>query len=97
MIAASSADGNALSRLKSLTERAESNGHRTLSSAQKASASWCFLAAKARSGLRSASMVKIESESVSLSSSPSAGLELEELKRPPVISSGLPGSKLLNF
>jgi hypothetical protein len=35
-------------------------------SAQKATASWCFLAAKARSGLLSASIVKIESESVSL-------------------------------
>ena len=44
----------------------------TLSSAQKASASWYFLAAKARSGLRSASMVKIESEGVSLIFSPSA-------------------------
>jgi hypothetical protein len=44
----------------------------TLSSAQKASASWYFLAPKARSGLRSASMVKIESEGVSLISSPSA-------------------------
>jgi hypothetical protein len=39
---------------------------RTLSSEQKATASWCFLAAKARSGLRSASIVKIERESVSL-------------------------------
>jgi hypothetical protein len=39
---------------------------RTLSSAQKASASWYFFAPKARSGLRSASIVKIENESVSL-------------------------------
>jgi hypothetical protein len=49
----------------------------TLSSAQKASASWCFLAAKASSGLRSASIVKIENENASLIfASPSAPLEL---------------------
>src|ERR1700729_3449148 len=44
----------------------------TLSSAQKAAASWYLLAAKARRGLRSASIVKIESESVSIIFQPSA-------------------------
>ena len=52
----------------------------TLWSAQKATASWCFLAANARSGLLSASIVKIERESVSLiSPSPSARLTAVDL------------------
>gem|GEM_PF-6282195 len=45
---------------------------RTLSSLKKASASVCFLAAKAMTGFRSASIVKIESDNGSVISSPSA-------------------------
>src|ERR1700691_6204159 len=47
-------------------ELAERSFVRILSSLKKASASFCFLAAKASSGLRSASIVKIESENSSV-------------------------------
>jgi hypothetical protein len=49
---------------------------RTLSSLKNASASSNFLAAKGSTGLRSASIVKIESDSGSIISSPSAHLLL---------------------